>query len=160
MSKRIAIYPGTFDPVTFGHMDVVKRASSLFDEVIVSVAFSSPKKALFTVNERVGMLKQITSKFRNVKIDSFDGLLVRYAKSKRASAIVRGLRAASDFEYELQMALTNRKLAENLTTVFLMPSEKYAYLNSTLVREIAAYGGNLSGFVPPLVARKLREKFK
>jgi len=160
LSKKIAIYPGTFDPVTFGHIDVIKRAASLFDEVIVSVAVSSPKKALFTVKERVGMLKNITSKFRNVGISSFNGLLVNYAKSKNASAIVRGLRAVSDFEYELQMALTNRKLNENITTVFLMPNEKYSYLNSTLVREIAAYGGDLSSFVPREIAKKLREKLK
>jgi pantetheine-phosphate adenylyltransferase len=160
VAKKIAIYPGTFDPVTFGHLDVIKRASSLFDEVIVAVAVSSPKKALFTVKERVGMLKQITEKSKNVRIESFSGLLVNYVKSKKASAIVRGLRAVSDFEYELQMALTNRKLAENIVTVFLMPNEKYAYLNSSLVREIAAYGGNLSDFVPPLVAKKLRDKFK
>jgi pantetheine-phosphate adenylyltransferase len=160
VAKKVAIYPGTFDPVTFGHLDVIKRASSLFDEVIVAVAVSSPKKALFTVKERVGMLKQITEKSKNVRIESFGGLLVNYVKSKKASAIVRGLRAVSDFEYELQMALTNRKLAENIVTVFLMPNEKYAYLNASLVREIAAYGGNLSDFVPPLVAKKLRDKFK
>ncbi|MGH2575413.1 MAG: pantetheine-phosphate adenylyltransferase [Ignavibacteria bacterium] len=158
--KKIAIYPGTFDPVTFGHVDVLERASALFDEVIISVAVSSAKKALFTESERIDMLKQIANKYPNVAVDSFKGLLVEYAESKKAGVIVRGLRAISDFEYEFQMALTNRKLAENITTVFLMPNEKYSYLNSTLVREIALYGGNLSNFVPSFVEKKLREKFK
>lgn len=160
MNKKIVIYPGTFDPVTYGHIDVIERASLLFDEVIVSIAVSSSKKTLFTTGERMQMLRKITGKYKNVKVDSFEGLLVKYAESKNASAIVRGLRAISDFEYELQMALTNRKLAEKITTVFMMPNEKYSYLNSTLVREIAEFGGDLSNFVPALVADKLRKKFR
>lgn len=157
---KLAIYPGTFDPVTFGHIDIIERSSALFDEVIVSVAVDSRKETLFTVKERLEMLKEVTSKYKNVKVDSFKGLLVHYAEEKKASAIIRGLRAVLDFEYELQMALTNRKLSEKITTVFLTPGEKYSYLSSTLVREIAAYGGNLSHFVPPEVEKQLKSKNK
>ena len=160
MKNKTAIYPGTFDPPTFGHLDIIERSAQLFDEVIVSIAASSSKKTLFTVNERLEMLKKITSKYRNVKADSFKGLLVMHAAAKNVSAIIRGLRAVSDFEYELQMALTNRKLNGKITTIFLTPGEKYSYLSSTLVREIAANGGNLSHFVPPLVVKKLKAKFK
>lgn len=160
MAKKIAIYPGTFDPVTYGHIDVIERASVLFDSVIIAVSESSAKKTLFTVEERVSMLKNVLRKINNVRIDSFAGLLVDYARAKKASAIIRGLRAVSDFEYEFQMALTNRKLDDRITTVFLMPNEKYSYLNSSLVREIAAHGGNLEHFVPPDVARELAGKYK
>jgi len=159
-SKKIAIYPGTFDPITFGHIDVIERASQLFDSVIVSVAGSSSKKTMFTVEERITMINNSVKKYKNVKVSSFNGLLVKYAKSQNASIIIRGLRAVSDFEYEFQMALTNRKIAESITTVFLMPNEKYTYLNSTLVREIAVFGGDVSPFVSKFVLGKIKEKIK
>lgn len=158
---KIAIYPGTFDPITYGHIDVLERAIEIFDKVIVTVARNSTKSPLFSDDERVTMIKEVVKKYgKKVAVDSFDGLLVNYAKSKGARAIVRGLRAVSDFEYEFQMALTNRKLAKNLTTVFLMPHEKYTYLNSSLVREIAMHGGALEDFIPPGVARHLRRKLE
>ncbi|RPI12832.1 MAG: pantetheine-phosphate adenylyltransferase [Ignavibacteriae bacterium] len=156
---KIAIYAGTFDPVTYGHIDVLERASLLFDKVIISVSASSSKKTIFTVEERLEMISDCVKNIPNVKVESFTGLLVEYAKRSNATAIVRGLRAISDFEYEFQMALTNRKIAENITTVFLMPNEKYTYLNSTLVREIASLGGDVSPFVPCNVLEKLNEKY-
>lgn len=160
MPKTIAIYPGTFDPVTFGHLDVLERGAKLFDKVIISVAGSSDKKTVFTLGERMKMIKSITGKLKNVFVESFEGLLVNYAKSKKANVILRGLRAISDFEYEFQMALTNRKIAPGIETVFLMPGEKYSYISSTLVREIAKYGGDVTSFVPESVARKLKSKLK
>jgi pantetheine-phosphate adenylyltransferase len=159
-NKNIAIYPGTFDPVTNGHIDIIDRASQLFDEVIVAVALNINKTPLFTADERKFMLKEVTKKYRNVKIDSFDGLLADYAKKNKASVIVRGLRAVSDFEYEFQMSLTNRKLAPKVTTIYLMPNEKYTYLNSSLVRELSKFNGDITGFVPAVVRRKLKEKHK
>ena len=157
--KRIAIYPGTFDPITYGHIDVVSRASEIFDEVIVAVASNSAKQPLFSVPERVAMITEVLRKFSNVSVDSFKGLLVGYARRQKASAIVRGLRAMSDFEYEFQMALANRRLDSTMTTVFLMPHEQYTYLNSSLVREIAMLGGEVSKFVPPLVGKRLLQKY-
>jgi pantetheine-phosphate adenylyltransferase len=157
---KIAIYPGTFDPITYGHVDVIERAREIFDKVIVMVARNSSKAPLFSTEERVKMIKDVVKKFKNVEVDSFEGLLVNYAKKKKATAIVRGLRAVSDFEYEFQMALTNRKLAKDITTVFLMPHEKYTYLNSSIVREIARMGGDVSGFVPVSVKQALKKKFK
>ncbi|MGC8594791.1 MAG: pantetheine-phosphate adenylyltransferase [Candidatus Kryptoniota bacterium] len=154
---RIAIYPGTFDPVTNGHIDVINRASRLFDKVIVCVAVNTSKAPLFTGEERAEMIRDAVSDLNNVEVEEFDGLLVEFARKKKAIAIVRGLRAVSDFEYEFQMALTNRKLDEEVDTVFLMPHEKYTYLNSTIVREIASFGGDVSQFVPAMVERKLRE---
>lgn len=158
--KKIALYPGTFDPVTYGHLDVIERSSQLFNNVIVAVAASSSKKTLFTVEERVDMLKKSTLKINNIRISSFNTLMIDYAKKVGAIVIVRGLRAVSDFEFEFQLALTNRKIADNITTVFLMPHEKYTYLNSTLVREIASFNGNVSDFVPPYVKKQLQKKFK
>ena len=155
-----AIYPGTFDPITYGHIDVLERACQLFDHVIIAIAKSSSKKTVFTVDERIEMIKASTKMCKNISVSSFDGLMVNYAVSQNATAVVRGLRAISDFEYEFQMALTNRKIAENITTVFLMPNEKYTYLNSSLVREIAAYGGDVSTFVPKPVLKKLMQKFR
>jgi pantetheine-phosphate adenylyltransferase len=157
--KKIAIYPGTFDPVTYGHLDVIARAREIFDEVIVAIATNSSKKPLFPTAERLEMLKEATVRFPNVEIDSFRGLLVAYARREKASAIVRGLRAVSDFEYEFQMALANRTLDDTISTVFLMPHERYTYLNSSIVREIATYGGDVSQFVPPSVRRRLIGKF-
>lgn len=153
---KIAIYPGTFDPITNGHIDVLERAIEIFDKVIVTVARNSSKSPLFTDDERVEMIRKVVKKYgKKVEVDSFRGLLVEYAKSKRAVAIVRGLRAISDFEYEFQMALMNRKLANEIFTVYLMPHERYTYLNSSIVREIASLGGDVSGFVPKEVAQML-----
>jgi pantetheine-phosphate adenylyltransferase len=152
-AKTIAIYPGTFDPVTLGHLDVLVRASRLFDNVIISVAKSSAKKTLFSLSERVKMIKDASANLKNVSVESFDGLLVKYAKAKKAGAIIRGLRAISDFEYEFQMALTNRKIAPDIETVFLMPGEKYSFISSTLVREAAKYGADVSSFVPAAAAK-------
>ena len=155
---RTAIYPGTFDPITYGHLDIIERACEIFDKVIVTVAVNSSKQPLFSDDERVGMIREVVRKFKNVEVDRFHGLLVECARRKKAIAIVRGLRAVSDFEYEFQMALTNRKLDSGIATVFLMPHEKYTYLNSSLVREIAQFGGDVSGFVPPSVQRRLKRK--
>ncbi len=157
--KKIVIYPGTFDPITFGHLDVIQRASELFDVVIVAVLENASKKPLFTKEERVEMIKHSIHGMTNVEVDVFDGLLVEYAKQKGAIAIIRGLRAVSDFEYEFQMALMNRKISNGVTTVFLMPHEKYTYLNSSIVRELARLKANVSDFVPAHVAEKLKEKF-
>jgi len=158
---KIAIYPGTFDPITNGHLDVLERAIEIFDKVIVTVARNSSKNPLFTDDERVKMIRRVVKRYgRKVEVDSFDGLLVNYAKAKGAVAIVRGLRAISDFEYEFQMALMNRKLSEKIFTVYLMPHERYTYLNSTIVREIASLGGDVSRFVPRYVARQLAKKIR
>ena len=157
---KTAIYPGTFDPITFGHIDVIERARDVFDKVIVTIALNTAKQPLFTDKERVAMVKEVVKKYKNVEVDSFTGLLIQYAKRKKATAIVRGLRALSDFEHEFQMALTNRKLEEKITTVFVMPHERYTYLNSTIVREIARFGGDLRQFVPPSVRKRLLEKMK
>lgn len=159
MAKRTAIYPGTFDPVTFGHLDVLERAALLFDKVIVSVAKSTSKNTLFTYEERITMMKMAASRIKNVSVEGFDGLLVNYAQLKNANAVIRGLRAISDFEYEFQMALTNRKIAPDIETVFLMPSEKYSYISSTLVREIAKHKGRVNDFVPGEIAKLLRNKY-
>ena len=160
MRKRIAVYPGTFDPITYGHMDVIRRASSLFDKVIVLVARNSTKTPLFSGEERVAMIREAFKGNARIAVDLFDGLLVKYVRRRKAVAIIRGLRAVSDFEYEFQMALTNRKMDGRIDTVFLVPDERYTYLNSTIVREIARHGGNVSDFVPPSVLRYLTVKLK
>jgi len=157
---RKVIYPGTFDPVTYGHIDLVKRAINLFDAVAVTVATNPTKEPLFTVDERLAMLNDSLKDFENVTVDSFNGLVVDHAKQVGASGILRGLRAVSDFEFEFQMALMNRKLANDLATVFLMPHEKYTYLNSTIIRNLASLHSDVSEFVPPVVAQALKEKFK
>jgi pantetheine-phosphate adenylyltransferase len=157
--KVIAIYPGTFDPVTYGHIDIIERTSAFFDKVIVTIALNSTKTPLFNKDERKKMLLEITKKFKNTEVDDFDGLLVNYAKKKNASVIIRGLRAISDFEYEFQMSLTNRKLAPGVSTIFMMPNEKYTYLNSSLVRELAKFKADIKDFVPPYVRKMLKEKY-
>lgn len=154
------IYPGTFDPVTNGHIDIVRRAVELFDEVVVTVAKNPTKTELFTVEERIEMLKESLKEFPTVTVDSFGGLVVDHARQVGAVGIIRGLRAVSDFEYEFQMALMNRKLAGDISTILLMPHARYTYLNSTIIRNLAAFGGDVSGFVPPFVEAKLKEKFK
>ena len=155
---KIAIYPGSFDPVTNGHLDILERAMKLFDKVIITIARNSAKNPLFSEKERLAMIKEAVKDLEGVEVDSFEGLLVEYARKKKATAVVRGLRAISDFEYELQMALMNRRLNEQLVTVFLMPNEKYTYLNSSIVREIARHQGDVKDFVPQHVYRKLMEK--
>ena len=160
MKKITAVYAGTFDPLTNGHLDVIKRASGIFDKVIVAIAVNPAKLPVFTVEERLGMIKGATGRIKNVEADHFEGLLVKYAKRKKASVIVRGLRAISDFEYEFQLSLTNKKLRPDINTVFLMPNEKYTYLNSSLVRELAFYDSNITEFVPPNVLKVLKKKFK
>ena len=156
---RRAIYPGSFDPVTNGHLDVVERAQKLFDEVIVAVAHNDEKQALFSLRERLDLLRATVGKIDNVRIAQFDGLLVEFARAQKANAVIRGLRAVSDFEFEFQMALMNRKLKGDLETIFLMPKEEYTYLSSRLVKEIARLGGDVSSFVPPAVAKALGKKF-
>lgn len=158
-NKKLAVYPGTFDPITYGHLDIIKRAAALFDEVTVAVTTNPAKTPLFTVAERVAMIRQATAKQPGVSVDDFDGLLMDYAKQKEASVVVRGLRAITDFEFEFQMALVNHKLAEDIVTVFLMPNEKYTYLNSTIVKEVAKFSGDVSSFVSPEVRQLLKAKF-
>jgi len=153
------IYPGTFDPVTNGHIDIIQRASELFDGVVVTVAVNPEKNCLFSVEERVDMIQQSLISFKNVSVDSSDGLVVKHAKKVGAIGIIRGLRAISDFEYEFQMALMNRKLDGELTTIFLMPHEKYTYLNSSIIRHLAGLGSDVTEFVPPIVNSKLISKF-
>jgi pantetheine-phosphate adenylyltransferase len=157
---HIALYPGTFDPVTKGHLDIMERTLRLFDFLIVAVAANPQKHPLFTAEERVAMIYEETKSWKNIKVESFDGLLIEYARGKDAQSIIRGLRAVSDFEYEFQMALTNRSLNSNIETVFLMPSEQYTYLNSTIVKEIAQLGGDVGQFVAEGVEKRLRDKFK
>ena len=153
-----ALYAGSFDPVTYGHIDLIDRAKQVFDQVHVAVAVNSEKKPLFSVEERVGFLKKAVGKKKGVIVDTFDGLMVEFARSKKIGVIIRGLRATSDFDYEFQMALTNRSLGGDIDTMFLMPSEKHFYLSSRLIKEIAGLGGNVSRFVPPFVKRALIER--
>lgn len=160
MQERIAIYPGTFDPLTLGHLDIIERASKLFDKVIITIASNSQKQPLFNLDERIRFIKDATRGISNVSVKHFEGLLVDFAALEHAVAIIRGLRAVSDFEYEFQMALMNRRLNRDVTTVFLMPNEKYTYLNSTIVKEVARYGGNIENFVTPMVAEDLIKKLK
>ena len=156
---RTVIYPGSFDPLTNGHLDVIQRATKLFDRVIVAVAKNESKSPLFTLAERVELVGGCIGHLPNVEVDSFDGLLVEYAEKCSAQAIIRGLRAVSDFEFEFQMALMNRKLDAAVETIFLMPKEEYTYLSSRIVKEIARLGGDVSGFVPACVAKALSRKF-
>ncbi len=155
-----AIYPGSFDPVTYGHIDLIKRAQDIFPELIVAVAHNPHKKPLFSVRERVDMLKEATRDFKGITIDDFDGLVVDYARKNKAHVLIRGLRMISDFEYEFQMALTNRKLAPDIETIFLMPQESYSYISSRLLKEAASLGADLSSFVPDYVEQALKSKLK
>ena len=158
MNRVIAIYPGSFDPVTNGHLDLIHRGAKIFDELVVAVLRNPEKNPLFTVPERVEMLQEMTRDLPNVRIDEFQGLMVDYARSQGAAAVLRGIRAISDYEYEFQMALMNRKLDPNLETMFMMPAEKFSYLSSRLVREVARLGGSVEGLVPEMVAERLRSK--
>lgn len=156
---RRAIYPGSFDPITNGHLDVIERARKLFDEVVVAVAHNDEKQPLFSLNDRLDLLRETAGKIDNVRIAEFEGLLVEFARNEEAGIVIRGLRAISDFEFEFQMALMNRKLDFAVETIFLMPKEEYTYLSSRIVKEIARLGGDISGFVPACVAKALSRKF-
>jgi len=158
LNKGTAIYPGSFDPPTNGHLDLIQRGSKIFEELVVAILRNSEKVPMFSVSERLEMLHTLTADLPNVRIDTFDGLMVEYAKSMDAMCVLRGIRAISDYEYELQMALMNRKLEPTLETVFMMPADKYSYVSSRLVREVAQAGGPVKGLVPEFVEQKLREK--
>jgi len=158
--SKIAVYPGTFDPVTYGHIDLIKRAVQLFDRVIIAIVQEPQKEALFSACERQELLKTATKGIPRISIEIFDGLLVDYVKRKKARVMIRGLRMISDFEYEFQMALTNRRLRPEIETIYMMPKEAYCYLSSKLIKEAASLGANLKSFVPGFVERKLKAKFK
>jgi pantetheine-phosphate adenylyltransferase len=159
MSQRVAIYPGTFDPLTNGHLSIIKRALKIFDKLVVAILINPNKSPLFTLEERISMLEEIFKNEVNIEIDSFNGLLIDYAVNKGANIVVRGLRALSDFEYEFQMALMNRKLNRDIQSVFLMTDYKWFYISSTIIKEAARCGGDIKGLVPPVVHEKLRQKF-
>ena len=157
--QKIAVYPGSFDPVTNGHLDVIERALKIFDKVIVAVGDNPEKKPLFTAAERIEMLKISTKKMKNVEIDSFEGLMLDYVKKKGSKVIIRGLRAISDFEFEFQRALMNRKVDEDIETIFIMTKGSYVFLDSSIIKEMAMFGGCVKGLVPEFVEKKLKEKF-
>lgn len=157
--EKIAIYPGTFDPITNGHIDVIKRGLKIFDRIIVVIAKNPRKQTLFSEEERLELIKESLKHLPNVDVMVTERLTVEFARNVSASAIIRGIRAVSDFEYEFQIALMNRKLCPEITTIFLMPNEKYTYLNSSIIRELAQYNADISDFVPPIVEKKLKEKF-
>jgi len=158
--EKIAVYPGTFDPITYGHIDLIKRASKIFDKVIVAVARNKSKGVLFSVAERVAMLKDAVRGIKNVEVDYFDGLVVNYVKKSGSSVMIRGLRMLSDFEYEFQMALTNRKLADEIETIFMMPHEDYSYISSKLIKEAASLGADVGCFIPKNAELALKKKLK
>ena len=158
MSK--AIYPGSFDPITNGHLDVIKRGAKIFDDLIVAVTDNPAKSTLFTKQERVEMIKEVVKSYRDVEVDSFDGLLVDYVKRKKANVILRGIRSVSDFEYEYQMALTNRTFAGDIETVFVMTHEEFSFISSKLIKEAASLGGNIGTFVPKEIEKYIKRKFK
>ena len=155
---RIAVYPGSFDPLTNGHLDLIERGSKIFDELVVAILRNSEKSPLFTLDERVEMLKSTTKHYNNVSIETFDGLLVDYVAKQKARVVLRGIRAISDYEYELQMALMNRKLAPQIETVFMMPADTYSYLSSRLVKEVFQLGGSVRALVPEIVEKRLHQK--
>ncbi len=157
-SPRVAIYPGSFDPLTNGHVDIIERGARIFDSIIVAILANDEKTPLFSEKERLSMIRAVFKGHRNVHAETFEGLLVDYAQRKKASVLVRGLRAVSDFEYEFQMALMNRYLAPGLETVFMMPAEQYTYISSRLIKEVFMLGGAIEGLVPPIVEEKLRAK--
>ena len=159
MNQRLAIYPGTFDPLTNGHLSIIKRAQKIFDKLIIAILINPSKTPLFSLEERISMLKEIFKDEGNVEIDTFNGLLIDYAVKKKSNIIVRGLRALSDFEYEFQMALMNRKLNREIQSVFLMTDYKWFYISSTIIKEAASYGGDIKGLVPAIVCEKLKQKF-
>ena len=158
MKNIVAIYPGSFDPVTNGHLDLIARGARIFERLVVAVLQNLEKSPLFSAHERAEMLREVTREWPNVEIDLFDGLLVDYVRRRNAQVILRGIRAISDYEYEFQMALMNRRLEPNVETVFMMPAEKYSYLSSRIVREVAQLGGAIEGLVPPLVVERLKSK--
>ena len=160
MNGRTAIYPGTFDPMTNGHMSIINRGLQIFDKLIIAILYNSNKKPLFTIDERIAIINEVLKDTPNVEVDTFDGLLVEYAKLKDSNVILRGLRALSDFEYEFQLALMNRKLCRDVQSIFLMTDYKWFYISSTIVKEAASLGGDINGLVPDIVERKLKEKFK
>lgn len=155
-----AIYPGSFDPMTFGHLDIIERSSKIFDEVVIGVLNNSAKKSLFTVEERVEIARNLTKQYDNVTVESFDGLMVDYARSIGANIVIRGLRAVTDFDYEIQIAQTNKVQYPELETIFMTTALNYSYLSSTIVREFASYGGDISRFVPAEIIPKIKEKYK
>jgi pantetheine-phosphate adenylyltransferase len=157
---RVAIYPGSFDPLTAGHVDIIERGAKIFDSIIVAILVNVEKTPLFSENERIAIIRDVFKHLKNVQAETFSGLLVDYAQVKQASVLVRGLRAVSDFEYEFQMALMNRHLAPGLETVFMMPDEKYTYISSRLIKEVFTLGGEITGLVPPVVEEKLLAKQK
>lgn len=159
MSEKTAIYPGTFDPITNGHLSIINRALKIFDKVIIAILINAQKAPLFSLEERISMIEKVLKGTPNVEIDSFDGLLVDYVVQKKTNVVVRGLRALSDFEYEFQIALMNRKLNREVQSVFLMTDYKWFYISSTIIKEAASLNGDISGLVPPLVCRKLKEKY-
>ncbi|MGM9944098.1 MAG: pantetheine-phosphate adenylyltransferase [Lysinibacillus sp.] len=159
MSEKIAVVPGSFDPITNGHLDIIKRAADVFDTVYVAVLNNSSKQPLFSVEERISLIGEVTKQFPNIRIESSTGLLIEYAQQKKAQAIVRGLRAVSDFEYEMQITSMNRVLDENIETFFIMTKNQYSFLSSSIVKEVAKYGGNVSELVPKAVEQALKEKF-
>jgi pantetheine-phosphate adenylyltransferase len=157
---KVAIYPGSFDPVTYGHLDVLERAVDIFGHVIIAVADNTRKKYMFNLEERVELIKESTKGMKGVKVESFDGLVIDYARRKKTNVLIRGLRMTSDFDYEFQIALTNRRLAEDIETVFLMPSEQHSFVSSSILKEVSRFDANISSFVPKCVAKRLKERMK
>ena len=159
MSSKVVIYPGTFDPITNGHISIISRALKIFDRLVIAILNNPQKLPLFSMEERIQMIREVLKDHRHVEIDSFNGLLVDYVIQKKTNVVIRGLRALSDFEYEFQMALMNRKLNREVQSIFLMTDYKWFYTSSTIIKEAASLGGDVSGLVPPIVCRKLKEKF-